>query len=108
MFLRASREILLAFFSAFGVLVGGSVIGSLAAFITKDSPLTLMRGLVKVYRIWAVVTAIGGTFPTFRVLESGLFDGELPALLRQIVIIISAMLGASFGSWLVLTLTGGE
>ncbi|HHT36314.1 MAG: YtrH family sporulation protein [Candidatus Wallacebacter cryptica] len=108
MFLRVSREILLAFFSAFGVLVGGSVIGSFAAFFTQTSPFAMMRELVKVYRIWAIVTAIGGTFPMIRVIESSLFNGQLMALVRQAVIIISALFGAYAGYWLVITLTGGE
>lgn len=108
MFLRLSREILLAFFSAFGVLVGGSVFGSIAAFLTHASPFRTMRELVKVYRIWAIVVAIGGTFPTIRVLESTLFDGQLLALIRQLMIIVSALLGAYLGYWLIMTLTGGE
>jgi hypothetical protein len=108
MFLRVSREILLAFFSAFGVLVGGAVIGSFAAFFTNASPFNMMRELVKVYRIWAIVVAIGGTFPTIRVIESSLFDGQLLALVRQLVIIVSALCGAYTGYWLIITLTGGE
>lgn len=108
MILRVSREILLAFFSAFGVLVGGAVIGSFAAFFTKASPFNTMRELVKIYRIWAIVVAIGGTFPTIRLIESGLFNGQLLALFRQFIIVISALLGAYLGYWLIMTLTGGE
>ncbi len=108
MILRVSREILLAFFSAFGVLVGGALCGSFAAFITKSSPFNMMRELVRVYRIWAIVVAIGGTFPTIRIIESGLFDGQLLALFRQLAIIVSALLGAYLGYWLIITLTGGE
>lgn len=108
MFLRVSREILLAFFLAFGVLVGGSISGSFAAFLTKASPFMMMRELVKINRIWSIVVAIGGTFPTIRVIESGLFGGQLLALVRQLALIISALLGAYAGYWLIITITGGE
>lgn len=67
-----------------------------------------MRELVKIYRIWAIVVAIGGTFPTIRVIESGLFGGQLSALARQLAIIVSALLGAYLGYWVIITFTGGE
>ena len=66
-----------------------------------------MRDMARVLRMWAVVVAIGGTFPTLRVIESGLFSGQFFALLRQLALIISALLGASLGYWIILTLTGG-
>jgi hypothetical protein len=67
-----------------------------------------MRELARTLRMWAVLVAIGGTFPTLRVIESGLFSGQVFALARKLGVIVSAMLGASFGYWLILTLTGGE
>ncbi len=108
MFLHVYREILLAFFSALGVILGGSIIGSFSAFITQDSPFGLMRDLVKMIRMWAIVVAIGGTFPTIQVIESGLFSGQITAIIRQFAIVVSALLGAYLGYWLVITITGGE
>ncbi len=108
MFLHVSREILLAFFSALGVILGGSIIGSFAAFLTQESPFGIMRELVKMIRMWAIVVAIGGTFPTIQMIESGLFNGQVSAIIRQFAIIVSALLGAYLGYWLIITLTGGE
>jgi len=108
MFLRVSREILLAFFTALGVVLGGSIIGSLAGFFTKGSPLSLLKELAKLIRMWAIVVAIGGTFPTIRVIESGLFNGQITALLRQLTLIVSALLGAYAGYWIIITITGGD
>ncbi len=107
MFLRMFREILLAFASSLGVILGGTILGAVAAFFTKIPPGAHMRDMARVLRMWAVVVAIGGTFPTLRVIESGLFSGQFFALLRQLALIISALLGASLGYWIILTLTGG-
>lgn|SRR5690554_6046980 len=108
MFLRLLREILLAFTSSLGVILGGTVLGTIAAFFTKAPPGAQMRELARVLRMWAVVVAIGGTFPTLRVIESGIFSGQVMALMRQVAIIIAALLGASLGFWLIMTITGGE
>ncbi|MGI6148460.1 MAG: hypothetical protein GX195_10815 [Firmicutes bacterium] len=108
MVLRVFREILLAFASSLGVILGGAILGSTAAFFTRMPPGLQMREMARVLRMWAVVVAIGGTFPTLRVIESGLFSGQVFALLRQLAVIIAALLGASSGYWLVTTLTGGE
>lgn len=107
MFLRLFREILLAFSSSLGVILGGTIMGTCAAFFTQLPPGAQMRDLAKALRMWAVLVAIGGTFPTLRIIESGLFSGQVFALLRQLAVIISAMLGASLGYWLIMTLTGG-
>ncbi|NLY11313.1 MAG: hypothetical protein GX020_06490 [Firmicutes bacterium] len=105
---RIAREILLAFFSALGVILGGSIIGSLAALFTSFSPISMLRDLAKMFRLWAILVAIGGTFPTIRIIESGLFYGQIGALIRQLAIIVSALLGAYVGYWILITLTGGE
>ena len=108
MFLRLFRDILLAFASSLGVILGGTILGTCAGFLTKVPPGAQMRELARTLRMWAVLVAIGGTFPTLRVIESGLFSGQVFALARKLGVIVSAMLGASFGYWLILTLTGGE
>ena len=66
MLLRVFREILLAFASSLGVLLGGSIFGGAAALFTKVPPAVQMRDLARILRMWAVVVAIGGTFPTAR------------------------------------------
>lgn len=108
MLLRVFREILLAFASSLGVLLGGSIFGGAAALFTKVPPAVQMRDLARILRMWAVVVAIGGTFPTLRVIESGLFSGQVMALLRQLAVITAALLGSALGYRLIMTLTGGE
>lgn len=105
---QAVREMLLAFFSGLGVVLGGSLSGALAAFFTRGSPLALVRQLADMLRLWAVLAAIGGTFPTIRIIESGLLYGQLAGLLRQLAILLAALSGAYLGYWLIITLTGGE
>lgn len=101
-------ELLLAFFTAFGVVLGGSIVGSLATLITTGSPLQTMNLLAKSVKLWAVVVAMGGTFPTIRALESGLAGGELLTLARQVAIIVAGFGGATCGYSIIMAITGGE
>jgi len=50
------------FFIAFGVMMGGTILGSLGAFVTGGSPLHAMNRISQSIKIWAVIAAIGGTF----------------------------------------------
>ena len=49
-----------SFFISLGVLLGGSIIGGLAAFFTGQAPMTTVFRLSDSLRIWAIVAAIGG------------------------------------------------
>ncbi|HLQ72422.1 MAG TPA: YtrH family sporulation protein [Bacillota bacterium] len=81
------------FFIAFGIIIGGSLIGSIGAFATGDAPLTAMGRIAKGLRIWAIVAAIGGTFDAIATFERGLLEGSSMDLVKQILIILSAMGG---------------
>jgi hypothetical protein len=81
------------YFIAFGVLAGGSFIGSIGAFIVGEPPLTIVTRLAKSLRIWAIVAAIGGTFTAITNIEKGIFDGGTVDAVKQILLIISAMAG---------------
>lgn len=81
------------FFIAFGVIIGGSIIGSIGSFATGDAPLTAINRVAKGLRIWAVVAAIGGTFDAIANFERGIFDGSTMDLFKQILFILSAMGG---------------
>ena len=81
------------YFIALGVMVGGSLIGSIGAFAVGDAPLTYMGQLAKRLRIWAIVAAIGGTFDAITNFEKGLFEGSTMDIFKQIMLIISAMGG---------------
>ncbi|WP_188453423.1 YtrH family sporulation protein [Virgibacillus oceani] len=80
------------YFIAFGVIIGGAIIGSIGSFATGDAPLTAMGRIAKSLRIWAIVAAIGGTFDTIAEFEKGL-DGQAIDIFKQLLIILSAMGG---------------
>lgn len=89
-------------------MLGGSIIGSLATLLTSGSPLQTMNMLAQSVKLWAIVVAMGGTFPTIRAIESGLWGGEVALLARQVAIIVAGFAGAACGYWLIMSLTGGE
>lgn len=102
------KGLLLPFFTALGVIVGASFIGGLAALFYAESPFHRMQTLAADVKLWAIVVVIGGTFPTLRALDSGLFGGEFIHLIRQAALIIAGFLGSQAGFWIVMTVTGGR
>ncbi|MEC2054704.1 YtrH family sporulation protein [Peribacillus psychrosaccharolyticus] len=90
-----------SYFISFGVLLGGSLIGGLAAFFTGQAPLTVVSRLSDSLRIWAIVAAIGGTFDTVYIFERGLFHGETKDILKQFLLILSALGGAQSGALII-------
>ncbi len=95
------------FFTALGVVIGGAIIGSLPGLILDGRPLRAAYDLARGLKLWAMVVAIGGTFPTIRALESSILGGELLVLGKQLLLIAGAFLGANTGYWLITTLAGG-
>lgn len=81
------------YFIAFGVIIGGAIIGSIGSFATGEPPLTSITRIAKGLRIWAIVAAIGGTFDAIANIEKGLIDGSTIDLFKQILLILSAMGG---------------
>lgn len=90
-----------SYFIAFGVLVGGALIGGLAAFLTGKPLLTEVFRLSNMIRIWAIVAAIGGTFDTVYSFEKGFLDGATKDLFKQFLLILSALGGAQTGALLI-------
>lgn len=81
------------YFIAFGVVIGGSLLGSIGSFATGDAPLSSISRIAKSLRIWAIVAAIGGTFDAISNFEKGVLDGSTIDLFKQILLILSAMGG---------------
>lgn len=81
------------YFIAFGVIIGGAIIGSISTFATGGAPLTAMFRIAKGLQIWAIVAAIGGTFDAIENFQKGLLDGTTMDLLKQVLLILSAMGG---------------
>ncbi|CDQ18289.1 Sporulation protein YtrH [Halobacillus karajensis] len=96
------------FFIAFGVIVGGTIIGSIGSFLTGEAALTSMFRIAKGLRIWAIVAAIGGTFDAISNFEKGIFDGSTFDVFKQVMIIIAAMGGVKTALLLFEWLLGDE
>lgn len=93
------------YFVAIGVLLGGSIIGGLAAFITGEPLLTEIANTAGKVRIWAIIAAIGGTFDTVYSFEKGFLEGGTKDLFKQFLLILSAMGGAKTASLIIAWLT---
>ncbi len=102
------KRLLVVFFTALGVVLGGAIVGSLGASIVAESPIKIMNQLSQELKLWAVITALGGTFTTLRVIEGGVFEGKISLLIKQFVLLTAAFLGAQLGLWLISVLTGGD
>lgn len=94
-----------SYFIALGVLLGGALIGAMAAFLTGQPPMTAIFRIASSLKIWAIVAAIGGTFDTVYSFEKGLFNADTKDLFKQFLLIMSAMGGAQTGATLLSWLT---
>ncbi|MES9685426.1 YtrH family sporulation protein [Gottfriedia acidiceleris] len=94
------------YFISLGIIIGGSIIGSIGYYIIGQPPLSSMYDLSMKLRIWAIVGAIGGTFDTFYSFEKGLFEGETIEFIKQIFMIIAAMGGTHTGTIIIQWFTG--
>ncbi|SHF78444.1 YtrH family sporulation protein [Ornithinibacillus halophilus] len=103
---RFFASLIHCFFIALGVILGGTLIGSIGAFATGEPPFTEMGRLAKKLRIWAIVAAIGGTFDAIENLEKSLGpNGSALDIFKQVLLIVSAMGGVKAAmlmiSWLI-------
>src|SRR5690625_7851209 len=89
------------FFIAFGVIIGGTLIGSIGSFLTGDAPLLAMNRISQSLKIWAIVAAIGGTFDAIDTFQKGILDGSTMDLMKQIAIVISTMAGVTVDLFLI-------
>lgn len=94
-----------SYFIAFGVILGGSLIGGIGSFLVGQPPMTMIRRFAESLRIWALVAAIGGTFDTFYSLERGIFQGETKDIVKQALLIVFATGGMQTGLIIVKWLT---
>ncbi|WP_191269938.1 YtrH family sporulation protein [Neobacillus kokaensis] len=90
-----------SYFIALGVLLGGSLIGGIASFLTGHPPLTTVYRLSSALRIWAIVAAIGGTFDAVYTFERGFLNADTKDLFKQFLLILSALGGAQTGALII-------
>ncbi|HUW64574.1 MAG TPA: YtrH family sporulation protein [Spirochaetia bacterium] len=105
---RFFSKLVLIYFTALGILLGASLVGSLAAVFVKEPPVVTMLKLARDIKIWAIAAAIGGTFSTFEVFGSGLFQGDVRAVLKQMFYIVSALAGTESAYYLIVFLCGSK
>lgn len=98
----------LDFLIALGVVLGGVLLGGIGAFFFDDYPMYKMIRLAEQLKIWAMVAAIGGTIDTIRHFEVSILGGNINLAIQQLMIIISAFLGAHMGTVLIRWLIQGE
>jgi hypothetical protein len=97
------------FFIALGVILGGSVLGALAGFLSAGNPpfYTIVE-LAEKLKIWALVSALGGSFTAFRVIEIGFLSGQPAEIIKQMALIICAFGGSHLGYLLLKACFGGD
>ncbi|MCG7405848.1 YtrH family sporulation protein [Paenibacillus sp. ACRRX] len=86
---------------AFGVVLGGSLLGGIASVIALQSPAETMKHIAEHIKIWAIVVAVGGTIDPLRVIESNFWVGNLSPVFKQLMFILVSFLGAHLGTELV-------
>jgi hypothetical protein len=101
--------IILNYFVAFGVILGGCMLGGLGAFVSGQPPMYWMgQVFAEKLKIWAVVAAIGGTIDTLSAIEREFFSGSHGEILKHFLFIFSAFLGAHSGAKMIQWLIEGR
>lgn len=59
-------------------------------------------------KLYAIISAIGGTFANLRLLEGVIFQGQLSIIVEQFFILLSAFLGGQLGYWIIIVFCGGK
>ncbi|WP_102345300.1 YtrH family sporulation protein [Bacillus sp. Marseille-P3661] len=98
---RFMASMINCYFIALGVMIGGSLIGGIGAFLVGEPPLTIIGRIAKSLKIWAIVAAIGGTFDAITNFQRGLFDGVPLDIFKQILLIVAAMGGTQTGATII-------
>lgn len=102
-------NLILDFFVSMGMVVGGSLLGGLATAITHTRPpMTTMVTLAEQLKIWALVSTLGGTMDTLRVIESSVLGLKLKPILLQFTYLTAAFIGCQIGYVLIRWLAGSE
>ncbi|MEI7024772.1 YtrH family sporulation protein [Paenibacillus sp. y28] len=95
------------FFVSLGVVLGASLLGGIGAVLTLQPPSLTMDSISRQIKIWAIVAAIGGTIDPIRIIESNLIGWHFSPVIKQVLFILGAFLGAHLGTVLVGWISGG-
>ncbi|KIL42372.1 sporulation protein [Gordoniibacillus kamchatkensis] len=94
-------KLIINFCVAFGVVLGGAMLGGVAAVLTLQPPTAQMTTLAEKMKIWAVVASVGGSIDPIRYIETQFAEGQISLATQQILFIISAFTGAQLGNSLI-------
>lgn len=89
------------FFVSMGMVLGGSLLGGVGALLCHTSPLAIMLRLSDQLKIWAMVSTLGGTMDTLKVLETGFLSRDLAPVGKQLTYLIAAFIGCQVGALLI-------
>lgn len=99
-------KLLANFLIALGVTLGGSLSGAAASLLLGGHPMDRLRFLAGEMRLWGILVALSGSFEPLRGIEQGLFAGQGRLLIRQVLSLVIAMLGANLAYYLLLQVAG--
>lgn len=92
-----TSNVIYSFLISFGVMLGASTLAGLGAVINNHPPMKTMLDIAGSIKIWAVAVALGGTFTSFEIFDQGILKGEIRAVIKQIIYILIALVGANMG-----------
>lgn len=102
------EKFLLVFCISLGVVIGASLIGSIATVLTGNPPIKTMLKIANDIKIWAIAAGIGGTFTTIEILQTGLFEGHFTVVVKQLLYLVAAFFGAQIGYSIIVAVVGGK
>ncbi|HEU4963529.1 MAG TPA: YtrH family sporulation protein [Bacilli bacterium] len=105
---RFISTVILDFYVALGIVLGGSIIGAIGALITHHPPMATMLRLADQLKIWALVAALGGTMDALKAIDTSIFGWKFEGAVKQFCYLIAAFLGCNVGYYLVKWIAGGE
>jgi len=89
------------FLVAFGVVFGAGCFSGIAAVINDKPPMKAMEDMSSFVKVWAIAIALGGSFDSLEVFEKGIFQGQIKLLIREVVYIVVAIIGANIGAYVI-------
>lgn len=99
-------QLLVDFFVAMGMVVGGSLLGGIGYVFTHNYPMSNMWLLAERLKIWAMVSTLGGTMDTLRAIETGVLGANFHVLGKQFTYLTAAFFGCQVGFWLIKAIAG--
>lgn len=100
--------LIIDFMVSMGMVVGGALLGGVGALLRHNPPMATMLHLADQLKIWALVSTLGGTMDTLRVIETGVLAWKLLPMARQFAYLVAAFLGCQIGFLLIRSLAGSD